>query len=48
LDFRSIKTNMDMEMLRCKTPDRVKKEIAIHFIGLQHHPWQCGAGRRFA
>jgi putative transposase len=24
LDFRSIKTNMGMEMLRCKSPDRVK------------------------
>jgi len=33
LDFRSIKTNMGMEMLRCKTPDRVRKEIAIHLLG---------------
>jgi len=32
LDFRSIKTNMGMEMLRCKTPDMVKKEIAIHLL----------------
>jgi len=32
LDFRSIKTNMRMEMLRCKSADRVKKEIAVHFL----------------
>jgi hypothetical protein len=31
MDLRSIKTNMGMEMLRCKSPDRVEKEIAIHF-----------------
>ncbi len=32
LDFRSIKTNMKMEMLRCKSADMVKKEIAVHFL----------------
>ena len=32
LDFRSIKTNMGMEMLRCKTPNMVRKEIAIHLL----------------
>ncbi len=32
LDFRSIKTNMGMEILRCKTPDTVRKEIAIHLL----------------
>lgn len=32
LDFRSIKTNMRMEMLRCKSADMVRKEIAIHFL----------------
>ncbi len=32
LDFRSIKTNMGMEMLRCKTPEMAKKEIAIHLL----------------
>jgi len=32
LDFRSIKTNMGMEMLRCKTAEMVKKEIAIYFL----------------
>jgi len=32
LDFRSIKTNMGMEMLRCKSAEMVKKEIAIHFL----------------
>jgi IS4 transposase len=33
LDFRAIKTHMGMEMLRCKTPEMVKKEIAVHLIG---------------
>ena len=32
LDFRTIKTNMGMEMLRCKTPEMVQKEIAVHFL----------------
>lgn len=32
LDFRNIKTNMGMEMLRCKSADMVRKEIAIHFL----------------
>jgi hypothetical protein len=32
LDFRSIKTHMGMEMLRCKTPEMIEKEIAVHFF----------------
>ena len=32
LDFRSIKTHMGMELLRCKTPDMAKKEIAINLL----------------
>ncbi len=32
LDFRSIKTHMGMEMLRCKNADRVEKEIAVHLL----------------
>lgn len=32
LDFRSIKTHMKMDMLRCKTPDMVQKEIAVHLL----------------
>jgi hypothetical protein len=32
LDLRNIKTNMGMEMLRCKSPDMVEKEIAIYFL----------------
>lgn len=32
VDFRSIKTNMGMEMLRCKTAEMVKKEIAVHLL----------------
>lgn len=32
LDFRTLKTDMDMELLRCKSPDMVKKEIAVYFL----------------
>ena len=32
LDFRTIKTHMGMEMLRCKTADMVNKEIAVHLL----------------
>ena len=32
LDFRTLKTNLNMEMLRCKTPEMVEKEIAARFI----------------
>lgn len=39
LDLRSIKTHMGMEMLRCKSPDMVKKEIAIHFMAYNFIRW---------
>jgi len=32
VDFRSIKTHMGMEMLRCKTAEMVNKEIAVHLL----------------
>lgn len=32
LDLRSIKTVMRMEVLRCKSPEMVKKEIAVHLL----------------
>ena len=32
LDLRSIKTVMQMDVLRCKSPEMVKKEIAVHVI----------------
>ena len=32
LDFRSLKTHMKMDMLRCKSPDMIDKEIAIYFL----------------
>lgn len=32
LDLRSIKTHMGMEMLRCKSADMIKKEIAVHLL----------------
>ena len=32
LSFRHIKTTMGMDILRCKTPDMVRKEIVMHMI----------------
>ena len=32
LDFRSLKTHMKMDMLRCKSPDMVRKEIAVNLL----------------
>lgn len=32
LDLRAIKTVMQMDVLRCKTPDMIEKEIAVHFL----------------
>lgn len=33
LDFRSIKTVMQMDVLRCKSTQMVEKEIAVHLLG---------------
>lgn len=32
LFFRDIKTTMGMDILRCKSPDMIQKEILMHFI----------------
>ena len=32
LDIRAIKTHMGMELLKCKTPEMVEKEIAVHVL----------------
>lgn len=32
LDFRAIKTVMQMEILRCKSPAMIRKEIAVHLL----------------
>ena len=39
LFFRDIKTTMGLDILRCKTPEMIKKEILMHFIaynGIRH------------
>jgi hypothetical protein len=33
LDFRSLKQTMQMDILRCKTPELVRKEIWTHILG---------------
>jgi IS4 transposase len=32
LDFRAIKTVMQMNILRCKTPEMIRQEIAVHLF----------------
>ena len=32
MDLRTFKTVMQMEMLRCKTPEMVRKEIWMYFL----------------
>ncbi|HFD32982.1 MAG TPA: IS4 family transposase [Gammaproteobacteria bacterium] len=32
LDFRTLKTDLKMDMLRCKSPSMVEKEIAVRFM----------------
>jgi hypothetical protein len=32
VDLRSIKTTMQMDVLRCKTPEMVRKEISMHLL----------------
>ena len=32
LDLRSLKTEMQMEMLRTKSPEMVRKEVAMHLL----------------
>jgi IS4 transposase len=41
LDIRSIKVVMQMDVLRCKSPQMVTKEIAAHFLAynlVRHRP----------
>ena len=33
LNLRSLKTHMQMEQLRCKTPEMIRKEYAMHLVG---------------
>ncbi len=40
LDLRSIKTVMQMDVLRCKSPAMVKKEIAVHLLA-----YKCYSGQ---
>ena len=32
LDLRTLKTDLQMDKLRCQTPEMVRKEIAVHFL----------------
>lgn len=39
VDFRTIKVSMEMDVLRCKQPDRVEKEIAIYLLAYNLVRW---------
>lgn len=39
LDIRSIKTDMGMQMLSCKTPDQVEKEILVYLLAYNLIRW---------
>lgn len=48
LDFRHIKTTMQMDVLRGKTPDTVRKEIWTHLLAynlIRSVMWEAGATR---
>jgi Transposase DDE domain len=45
LDLRSIKTVMQMDLLWCKSPEMVCKEIAVHLLALQPGAGRDGPGR---
>jgi hypothetical protein len=45
LDFRHIKTTMQLDVLRCKTPEMVRKELWCHLLAynlIRHVMWQAG------
>ncbi len=44
LDLRSIKTVMQMEVLRCKSPQMVCKEIAVYMLAYKSGARGDGAG----
>ena len=39
VDFRTIKVSMEMDVLRCKQPDRVEKEVAVHLLAYNLVRW---------
>lgn len=46
LDLRNIKTTMKMDRLSCKTPDMIRKELAVHWLAynlIRKLQAECGA-----
>ena len=51
LDFRHIKTTMQMDVLRCKTPEMVRKELWCHLLAynlIRHVMWNAGQDNHVA
>jgi len=46
LDFRAIKCVIQMDVLRCKTPEMVRKEIWMHLLAYKPDPRCDGSGGR--
>jgi hypothetical protein len=45
LDFRHLKTTMQMDVLRCKSPEMVRKELWCHLLAynlIRHVMWEAG------
>ena len=48
VDWRTIKVTMEMDVLRCHTPDLVRKEIAVHLLAYNLVRWCMATSAYFA
>jgi hypothetical protein len=48
VDFRTLKTVMNMDVLRCKSPNMVEKEIAVYFLTYNLVRWAMVRAARLA
>ena len=39
MDFRTIKSTLEMDVLRCKSPSMIEKEIAVYFLAYNLVRW---------
>ena len=43
VDWRTIKVTMQMDILRCKTPDMIRKEISVHLLAYNLVRWSMAS-----
>lgn len=48
VDWRTIKVTMEMDVLRCQTPDMIRKEIAVHLLAYNLTRWCMACAAYFA